>query len=200
MYSGRNLSAGVRIRKGAARTTVTRNPKVRSEPRLAGSEAGLDQYAPGLYRYLARRVRRNQHIEDLVQYVYQRFLQSPGHELVRQPQAYLYRIAANVFNEWALHEGREIITYDSESLAEKADQSIDAFAAKDDLSDRVALEEQLQRILAQVPAKYRVVFLLSTRDGLTCREIAEQLHITPQTAKKYLSRALAYCRSADWNR
>jgi len=149
---------------------------------------------------LAKRVRGNQDIEDLVQYVYQRFLQSPQHELVRQPEAYLYRIAANVINERSLHNEREIITYDSETLIETADQSIDTFAAKDEVGDRLARREQLQRILAQVPVKYRVVFLLSTRDGLTCSEIARELRITPQSAKKYLSRAFAYCRSADWSR
>lgn len=178
--------------------TEQRHP--RNSPQPPSDTARLDQYAPRLYRYLARRLRGNQDVEDLVQYVYQRFLQSPQHELVHQPEAYLYRIAANVINEWSLHRRREIVSYDSESVEEVSERLPQDGASHDELTDQFATQQQLQRILAQVPAQYRAVFIMNVRDGLTCREIAQQLGITPLTAKKYLTRALAYCRAAQWTR
>jgi RNA polymerase sigma factor (sigma-70 family) len=179
---------------------MTENHEIRDSRAAAHGRVALDQYAPKLYRYLARRLRSSQDVEDLVQYVYQRFLQSPQHELVRQPEAYLYRIAANVINEWSLHKQREIVTFDSQAVEEMTERPPNADGWQDDIADRYATEQQLRRILAQVPLQYRVVFILNVRDGLTCQEIARQLKITPLTAKKYLTRALAFCRSAQWAR
>jgi RNA polymerase sigma-70 factor (ECF subfamily) len=179
---------------------MTRNRQIRSAGSATPNSVALEQYAPKLYRYLARRLRQSQDIEDLVQYVYQRFLQSPRHELVRQPEAYLYRIAANVINEWSLHKRREIVSFDSDAVEEMTERPAETSVWTDDVGDQYATQQQLQRILAQVPLQYRVVFLMNVRDGLTCQEIAGQLGITALTAKKYLSRALAYCRSAHWSR
>lgn len=173
------------------------HPKPRN---AATGTAGLAAHAPRLFRYLASRLRRHQDIEDLVQYVFQRFLQSPQHEIVRQPEAYLYRIASNVINEWALHRKREIVSFDSETMDLHAEQDLASRVWTEDIADRLALEQQLQRILAQVPVHYRAVLILNVRDGLTCEEIGRELGITKQTAKKYLSRGLASCRAAQWDR
>ncbi len=179
---------------------MTEHPHTKDSRTAADAQVALDQYAPKLYQYLSRRLRSNRDVEDLVQYVYQRFLQSPQHELVRQPEAYLYRIAANVINEWSLHKQREIVTFDSDVVDAVTERLPDTGAWKDDIADQYATRQQLQRILAQVPVQYRVVFVMNVRDGLTCREIARQLGISPLTAKKYLTRALACCRSAQWSR
>ncbi len=160
----------------------------------------LSRHAPQLFRYLARRLRRRQDAEDLVQYVYQRFLQSPQAELVRQPEAYLYRIAANVLHEWGLHQKREILLYDTQTAEDVAESLSASETSRDPIGDAFAAQQQLERVLAQIPRNYRAVLILNVREGLTCAEIAQKLGITPLTAKKYLTRALAACRAAHWDR
>lgn len=161
--------------------------------------AGLARHAPGLYRFLTRRLRRRVEVDDLVQYVYLRFLQSPQHELVRNIESYLYRIAANVVNEFALHKRREIVTYDSETADAAGERRSETDIWQDDLTEKFATEQQLERVLAQVPATYRAVLAFWLWEDMSQEDIARRLGLSPQSVKKYIARGLAYCRQANWN-
>src|SRR5688572_17328699 len=99
-------------------------------------------------------------VEDLVQYVYLRFLQSPQHTLVRNIEGYLFRIAANVVNEFALHHRREIVTYDSEYADTHGEHGPHVDVWNDALAEELSSEQQVEHILAQVPATYRTVLAL----------------------------------------
>ena len=162
----------------------------------------LRQYAPLLFRFLLNRLRRSDvtYAEDLLQQVFLRFWQSPQRELVRKPDAYLYRIAEHVLSEFLLRRSRSLVTFDSETVEQLADEPASGGDWREGIGDQAALEQQLERVLAQIPPMYRAVLILSTRDGLTYAEISKRLNITEKTAKTYFSRALACCRAADWNR
>jgi RNA polymerase sigma factor (sigma-70 family) len=54
------------------------------------------------------------------------------------------------------------------------------------------VEEDLLKMVGELPAGYRVVFNLYAIDGYTHKEIAEQLHISENTSKSQLSRARTY--------
>lgn len=61
----------------------------------------------------------------------------------------------------------------------------------------------IRRLLAAMPERYRVVFMLSILDGYTHKEIAEQLNITPETSRSQLTRAKQWLKlhlegSAKW--
>ncbi len=160
----------------------------------------LEQYAEELYRFLLRRLRRRQEAEDLLQAVYVRFLQTPHNELVRQPRAYLYRIATNLVSEFGLRSRRDPVIYDSEAAAHTAEHATAEQAGEDALGDRLALEQQLQRVVMQLPRTYRTVLLLRAVEGLSFEEIAARCAITEQSARKYLVRAMALCRTANWEK
>jgi RNA polymerase sigma factor (sigma-70 family) len=181
------------------------DPKpIRHASAPTGSEAtALSQYAPLLFRFLLNRLRRSDaatYAEDLLQQVFLRFWQSPQRELVRKPDAYLYRIAEHVLSEFLLRRSRSLVTFDSEAVEQMADEPVAGGDWREGMGDQAALEQQLERVLAQIPPMYRAVLILSTRDGLTYAEISKRLNITEKTAKTYFSRALACCRAADWNR
>ena len=169
--------------------------KARTELPAKGLE--LEQYQPELHRYLVRCMRSNRDIEDLLQDVYVRFLQSPHKDLVRQPRPYLYRIAANVVAEFNLRQRRQPLTYDSDIANEKLEEK----SAADDLADAHNDQRQLlTKILQRLPKIYRTVLVMRMREGLTHEEIAQKLNLAPVTARTYLSRALALCRAAQWDR
>ena len=155
-----------------------------------------EQYHAELHRFLMRRLQSSQHAQDLAQEAYLRLLRVERAELVRQPRAYLYRIAANLILEFRLRAHREPIVFDSDALAEAAEQISEAPA---DEGERAADAQQIELILDQLPPLYRAIFVLRKRDGLSYQEIAEQLEISVHTVKKYLARAVAKCRYARWS-
>jgi RNA polymerase sigma factor (sigma-70 family) len=167
---------------------------------VASPATTISQYAPLLFRFLLNRLRRSQDAEDLLQQVFLRFWQSPQRELVRRPDAYLYRIAEHVLSEFLLRRSRSVVTFDSETVEQLTDEPCTTGDGSEGIGDQAALEQQLERVLAQIPPMYRAVLILSTRDGLSYGEISKRLKITEKTAKTYFSRALACCRAADWNR
>lgn len=151
-----------------------------------------------LQRFLMRRLRSAQNAQDLAQEAYLRLLRVERSELVRKPRAYLYRIAANLVYEFQLREQRELVTFDSDALELAAERP--RHGGEEDESERLSLAQQLEAVLAQLPPLYRAVFVLRKRDGLSYTEIAERLEISVHTVKKYLARAVAQCRAAQWER
>jgi RNA polymerase sigma-70 factor (ECF subfamily) len=159
--------------------------------------AAFEQYHTGLHRFLMRRLRSTQNAQDLAQETYLRLLRMDSHELVRKPQAYLYRIASNLVYEFQLRERNEPVAFDSEAL-ERATEATGTGAL--DASEALGFAQQLEAVLGQLPPLYRAVFVLRKRDGMSYSEIARTLDISVHTVKKYLARAVAQCRCARWDR
>jgi RNA polymerase sigma factor (sigma-70 family) len=163
------------------------------------SPDSLDQHAPALYRFLARRLRAGADIDDVVQYIYLRFLQSPHRDLVQNLEGYLIRIAANVVNEFALRYRREIVTFNSETLNATVQRQSELELWHDDVSDPIASEQQIRHVLQQVPPACRAVLALWLWEDLTYEQIAARLGLSVTSVKKYVNRGIAYCRQADWS-
>jgi len=161
---------------------------------LAGN--ACEHYHADLHRFLMRRLRSVQHAQDLAQEAYLRLLRVERADLVRQPRAYLYRIAANLVSEFRLRERREPVAFDSE-LLEEATRRADA-SSLDEHREQVVDAQEVESLMRAWPPLYRAIFVLRKRDGLSYQEIAEQLDISIHTVKKYLARALAMCRHAHW--
>jgi RNA polymerase sigma-70 factor (ECF subfamily) len=172
---------------------ITRHPR----QTLGFVGSAFEQYHVSLHRFLMRRLRSTQNAQDLAQETYLRLLRMDNPELVRKPQAYLFRIASNLVYEFKLRERNAPVTFDSEAVEHAAD-----FATPNGLEpgDSVSITQQLESVLAQLPPLYRAVFVLRKRDGLSYTEIALTLGISVHTVKKYLARAVAQCRSARWER
>ena len=64
------------------------------------------------------------------------------------------------------------------------------------------LEQFTEKILQKLPKQQQQVFKMSRREGLTHKEIAERLHISPNTVKNHMVEALktlkSYLRYADF--
>jgi RNA polymerase sigma factor (sigma-70 family) len=166
---------------------------------------------PGLYHWASRELHRfiesrlvrsgngGEEARELLSVVLERFWKS-RHHLIRKPVPYLIRIAENVLNEFLLRQSRSVVTYDSSLASEAASDLSDTSGWDDQLIDRIATEQQLRRVLAQIPPMYCAVLILRTRDCMDNKQVAKELGITPGTARIYFQRALAACRSADWDR
>lgn len=162
---------------------------------LTGTDA--QQYRSVLHRYLVRQLHNAEDAKDLAQEAYMRFFQLPHAGLVGCPSGYLFRIAMNLVYEFRLRRDRAPVIYDSPL----ADEHI--IALEEDIStnpeERLSTEDQLRRVLGQIPPMYRKVLIMHKRDGLSYEEIAELLSLSKQSVQKYLARALAYGRLAKWD-
>lgn len=160
------------------------------------SETQKVGYPAALHRYLMRRLRDKHDAQDLAQEAYLRYLQLPSSGAVRDPAAYLFKIAFNLISEWRLRRDRSVVSCDSELLDQ---QAASVSVETPDMVDQLASRERLEKVLEQVPVTYRRVLLMSKCDGLSNAEIARSLNVTPDTVVRYLGRAMAFARRARWD-
>ena len=149
-----------------------------------------------LLRFLAARLPHREDAEDLAQEAFLRLLRVPHADLIRQPDAYLFRIAANLVLEFRMRARKARVSFDSEQ-ASVAGENV---ALSECLDDSLAPAEQLidtrslERAIDSLPTKYRTALILQRRDGLTYAQIAVKLGVSPNMVKKYLASAIARCR------
>src|SRR5690606_16765658 len=76
-------------------------------------QAVYDRYAAALNRYLVRRVRRPEDVDDLTQEIFELFVKRKDRaEVVRNPLAYLFRIAFHVVGSALADEERQATVID----------------------------------------------------------------------------------------
>jgi RNA polymerase sigma-70 factor (ECF subfamily) len=171
-----------------------------AKPTARPAGPAFSQYAGALHRFLARRLKRPQDVDDLAQEVFIRLLRLERPELVRKPQAYLFSVAANLVREFRIRADKEHeqLDYDSDAADEAADQP--AQVLPDELAERIAIQQQLERALAQLPAMQRAVLLLVKRDGLSHKEVARKTGIHVRTVERYVMEATAKMLTMEWDR
>jgi RNA polymerase sigma-70 factor (ECF subfamily) len=154
------------------------------EPHEIGQ--AYEQYRSELRRFLARQSRRPQNPDDLVQEVYMQLLRFPPRETLREPQAYLYKIAWNVVNRSNLRAQQETLAFS---------KNIERHLWTDDAADQLNAEQELTRALEQLPRPCQAAIVLFKRDGLSYQEIATEMGISIHTVKKYIARAIVHFKN-----
>src|SRR5688572_14890139 len=77
------------------------------------------EYAEALNRYFVRRVRRPEDASDLCQEVFELFIRRYRHpEVIRNPLAYLFRLAFHAVGDALSKQNRERVTFNSD-MAER---------------------------------------------------------------------------------
>jgi RNA polymerase sigma factor (sigma-70 family) len=143
-----------------------------------------------LLRFLGRRTRAGIDVEDLAQETYLRLLRARDLADVRNPQAYLLRVASHVAAEWRNRQPPEELF-----------QAVDESTLVDDALPEIALDADLSRdrldeALKDVSPITRAVVLLKYREGRQCKEIARDLKLTDRQVRRHLTRALERLREA----
>jgi RNA polymerase sigma-70 factor (ECF subfamily) len=157
------------------------------------------RYRRELHRYLMRRLRRPQDVDDLAQDVYERLLKLDDERVVHKPLAYLYGIASHVVADHRTDESARCkCVVEHDGTDDWLDQP--SCVLPDDMADRLNLQQQIDRALAQLPPTHAAVLLCHKRDGLSYMETAKKLGLSPFTVEKYLTAAKARLRTMEWTR
>lgn len=120
-------------------------------------------------------------------------------EAVRQPQAYVYRIASHVVYRFKRRRQREneLVTFDSDAFDRLGEQ---AGEERDDTNGgQLDAQQEIERLLAQLPPLHQAILLMRKRDGMSYAQVAQKLGISVHTVKKYLHRAMVQMRGLGWD-
>jgi RNA polymerase sigma-19 factor, ECF subfamily len=144
-----------------------------------------------LVRFIARRLRSVGDARDLAHEAYVRLLRVKRKDLIRDPQAYLYRIAVNILYEFELKRKADTL-----GLARCAECQIaePAYGQPEDDVEALQTRKRIEAVLAGLSPKCRAVFILYRRDGLSYKEIGARIGISTNMVKKYLAQGLRHCR------
>lgn len=152
----------------------------------------FDEYHDELHHFLLGRL-RNQAFDatDVMQETYLRLLRLKDTQVIEQPRAYVYRVALNVVQELGIKEKTHAALPDR-----LTDPSIQAAGPTppDDAAEHDIHVRALERAVGNLPARTQAILIMRKRDGLSRREIANQLGVSEHTVKKHLLRAVAWCR------
>jgi RNA polymerase sigma-70 factor (ECF subfamily) len=147
-----------------------------------------DTYHVRLLNYVRTSLRTETDAQDVSQDVYLRLLRVPEDRVIDHPRAYLFRVAANVVNDW--RAGQRLF----ETRAPEALEEIPAHGDSGEDYDRRLQAERVGRAIASLPATYRATLLLKVQHGMTYGEIAGHLGISERMVKRYVVKAYARMR------
>jgi RNA polymerase sigma factor (sigma-70 family) len=146
-----------------------------------------------LLSFFRRFVREPSDARDLAQEVYLRMLRVRDAGTIQNPEGYLFTVAANLVKERRALQRRQQLEVDS------ADQDVQVYLSEvtnvDSEIDHAVRVRRLREVLKQLPPKGQAVIMLQYMHGLSHKEIAERIGISPRMVKKYLAKGIAHCRT-----
>lgn len=156
----------------------------------AGLQQAFSEHRAALHRYLRRRLGNEEDARELAQESFLRLLRVNRADLIADPQAYLYRIARNLIYEQSAKRLPAHQWADDEELQALADPH----DTPEREVERTALSQRLQQVIAELQPRTQTILLLFCQQGLSQREIAEQLGLSKSMVQKCLAQGFALCR------
>jgi RNA polymerase sigma factor (sigma-70 family) len=163
-----------------------------AEPKPSLVERLFGEHRTALQMFFRQRIRTKADAADLAQEVYLRMLRIKDPEAIRNPVHYLYTVASNLVKEHAVLDRRQASGIDiDEAPAFEQLETLPEFDGELDSAQRIA---RLGVVMQQLRPKCRAAMELRFTHGLSFREIAAHLEVSPQMAKKYVAQGLSHCR------
>jgi RNA polymerase sigma-70 factor (ECF subfamily) len=150
-----------------------------------------------LRRFFLARLGPDADVEDLVQDLYLKVV-SLGDEPVRNPPAFLYRLASNLMLDRLRQKRRSNIRDADWRSSNQASIGPVDVADTPDAEAAVIARQRLDKVLAALASlspRTRQIFKLHKIDGLSYVQTAEALGITKSAVEKQISLALGHLHS-----
>jgi RNA polymerase sigma factor (sigma-70 family) len=130
-------------------------------------------------------------IDDLAQEVFLRLLRYSDDIAIDNPQSYLFRITANVANEWR-ERAQHRQPHDNSWLE---DLQSEPCAEPENAVAHGKAREHVQAAVQKLPPRQREVLLLHVNEGLTYKQITDRLGLSPRVVLRDLTRAYSHLRT-----
>lgn len=132
-----------------------------------------------LRRFLASRSAvRPADFDDVAQEVFLRLLRYDAARIVEHPQAYLFKMAANVAAEWSIRSSNRLL-HEPHWLA-----SLVAEDRPDDALDQEAAQLEIMRALNTLSPRERAILKLYFEEGMSQAQIANQLGVSFRVVRR----------------
>jgi RNA polymerase sigma factor (sigma-70 family) len=158
--------------------------------KTSGLGRWAQEYAEDLQRFLSKRRIIDSDIKDVCQEVYLRLLRFNRAEVITNPQAYLFRVAANVAHDFKLRQQRW------EPLENSAIDTEPSSGGPEQIAEDGARSALVLGALSQLPPLVRAALALQNQEDLTYDQIAMRLGVSRRTVKRAVARGYALMREA----
>lgn len=156
----------------------------------------FDAHRSELERYAARIVGCPSRAEDIVQDAFIRLVKGQGNSLLNKPFGYVLKTVRNLAIDVLRREQREARIF---ALDQTAEQVEGVITQKGDPETALVCADELQIIvdvLNRLPIRMRRAVLLHMVEGLSLREISEQLEVSLGSAHALVKEGTVECRKA----
>lgn len=147
----------------------------------------FDQYYEGIKSFLYYKIGDIEVAEDIVQEVFLKLWDKRSSIDLKTVKSFLFTVANNMAINHLKHRSIVFNFVRNENKSEKVNSPQYELEMKE-------FKENLERLLAEMPENYRVVFLMNRIDKLTYNEIAERLELSVKAIEKRMSNALSFLR------
>jgi RNA polymerase sigma-70 factor (ECF subfamily) len=144
-----------------------------------------------LAAYLRRRTGSVDASQDLLQETWLRVQTAQHPAELRNPAAYLFRLAGNLALDWRRREQARARRLRPDAEMERA---VDREAGPEQVLHGREVARVLAEAIEALPPKCRQVFLLYRGEGLSLKAIGAELGISERTAENHVARAVVECR------
>jgi RNA polymerase sigma factor (sigma-70 family) len=144
-----------------------------------------------LLRFLTRRTGDADRAADLAQDTYLKLAVSPAGEEIRNPRAYVYRVAGNLAIDMLRRDGRVANDFIASEQADAVADPAPSPEASAVGRERLRLVEAA---LDELPSNPRLALLMHRVEGKGFAEIARRLGVSESMVAKYIAQALRHCR------
>jgi RNA polymerase sigma factor (sigma-70 family) len=150
------------------------------------------EYSQALRRFLSRERLSQDEVSDIVQETYYRVHQSSRLDAIRNPKAFLFRVARNIRLNDLKHRQAGVEVEDSDpghmNVASEEPGPCRSFQSQQELAVvRAALEE--------LSPKCREAFVLNRFENMTFTQIAAELGLSVSMIEKHVSHAIVHLRN-----
>jgi len=154
-----------------------------SESELSDFKEFFDTYYDSIRNYIYFKTSDTQLSEDLVQEVFLKLWSMRNTIIPDSVKSLLYTIADNLCKNYFKHKKVEYNFVNNFVSDEKNESPQFLMEVKE-------FDKYLQKTIADIPEKSRMVFLMNRIDGLTYNEIAERLGLSVKAIEKRMQGAL----------
>lgn len=161
----------------------------------AGDSAAFDtiykKYSEKLYAFGLKYLRSTEEAEELVQSVFLKVWENRK-SLKKELsfKSYLFTIAYNDICKFFRKQN-----YQKQFITETLYENSQSSPTTEDGINFQSLLQRVEKIIDTLPEKQKLVFRKSRQEGLTTKEIADELRLSPGTVDNYISEALKLLRS-----
>jgi RNA polymerase sigma-70 factor (family 1) len=148
-----------------------------------------------LYNFFLKKLGSREDAADGAQEVFMRLIHHNGTAKLDSPDAYIWQAAQNLVREIKRRRAVRARCMAPEAKeAGNCDERLSQVPGPEEAMEIQQTRDNALQVLNELPARCREVFIMHRFKGLSHKEIARQLNISPKTVENHMVNALLFLR------